>query len=246
MHISRHESNDDASDALLRAIAAGEARAVLAAVRPAGTWPLSPAACLTAAVYFGHAGIVERLITEGAPVSYSFSDLEPAERVALHSAGAQPSHLQQAGSPLALSVRRRHRAVASVLLQTGAPAGELVNSKPLLLHLLEGLQAGGERDSPPRQQTPTTRGSTAHTPPSIAGSTTRIRALQGPTNIVPALKAAEELEEQLQLLWLLLRAGADPLQTSARPPHPCFLSGEPAAKCRTSVFCTSTLDACSR
>lgn len=184
----------------------------MAACNARGTWPLCPAACLFAAVKMRQAGVVGRLLAEGAPSQFVVSDLPPPDLVALRDSGVSPDGCGSM-SPLVIAVRQQSRLMARLLLLHEASTQELVGGRPPLVHLCEAL-------APPA---PSSSSGGASTSASSGGTVAGPSPSTMPSSILPLMN---ELEERLQLAWLLLRFWADPLQTAAVPPHHCFLTGE--------------------
>ena len=137
-------------EGLLEAIALGNLQAVtaaVAAIRAGGAWPISPAACLFAAVKLRQRAIVAHLLASGAPPQFLVSELPPSDAVALGAAGISADGVGH-WSPLVIAVRQNNLEVAQLLLQRGASAQVTIAGMPLLLHFYEAappapLPSGG-------------------------------------------------------------------------------------------------------
>ena len=79
-------SSSQSAEALLEAIAGGGA-AALSLARSSAAWPVSPAACLFAAVKTQQAALCEQLLHDGVNTHFLVGDLPFADRAALNTAG---------------------------------------------------------------------------------------------------------------------------------------------------------------
>lgn len=223
-----------AADALLDAIACGRTKdlaGMLAALR-AAPWPISPAACLLAAVKLRQAPVVAQLLAAGAPPQFLAAELPAADLAALSAAGISADGLG-AWSPLVIAVRQHSHLITRMLLLRGASAHLPAGGLPLLLHFYHARDA--VPSEPPWHGDPgrAGSGSSSRSSASIVSELGRSRGagLQLHPALAQLLSPAQQrllarIEARLQLLWLLLRFRADPLQQALEPPHHCFLTGK--------------------
>jgi hypothetical protein len=211
------------AEELIDAIAGEEecAVALLRSCKASGALPLSLGACLFAAVKLRRTTVVKALLEGGAPAHNIVGELPPADLVALRQGGVAPDGVHH-WSPLVIAVRQQSLEVVRMLLEHGAPAGLAVDGTPLLLHLNAVLES----------TTPSNSGSGA-----AAGSSGSDAPFGGNDSSLAGgvLQANLRVEERLQLLLLLLRHQADPLQPCEAAPQRCFLTGEQAHT--TTVAC---------
>ena len=191
---------------LLAAIAGGNQAAVaqlVAAASAAPSWPVSPGACLFAAVKLSQQAAAAALLEAGAPRQFLVQDLPGCDLSALAAAGISAAGLAH-WSPLVIAVRQHSYEMAQLLLQQGAPPRATVGSVPLLLHFAVTLAAApAARFSGPWASMGSGAGSGA----------------DGPQ------EQQAELQRRLRFLKLLLDHGADPLQASLEHPGLNFLTG---------------------
>ena len=208
------------SDSLLEAISTGHLPALgaaAAACAAAGAWPLSPAACLVAAVKLRQEEAVAQMLAHGASPEMLVADLAEGERGVLGRAGISVDGICHM-SPLVVAVRQQSLVVARMLLMCGAPAGTGLDGVPLLLHFHAAANAAAAASSGSCISSTTCSGARAsgHDTASAGGASPYDRAFEAAG------------EEQMQLLWALLCSGADPLAAplvpTAAPQN--FLTGQ--------------------
>lgn len=224
-------ASDSASGAallVLEAIATNSsvAFANLLEVFAAGSWPISKAALLFAAVKLGRSTIAEQLLARGAPASFVVAKLPAADHVALNSAGISADGVGHL-SPLTISVRQQNLETTRLLLRHGAPPLARVAGLPLLLHFHEAVMATASFGRPSGQLAPLSRAASLTVSGGDGGVTSGMGAgSQGDGicgNGSDMTSMMQELDERLQLLLELLQGGADPLQTTDDG-QACFLS----------------------
>jgi hypothetical protein len=223
-------------DGLLEAIATSNLQAVaaaVAAIRAGGAWPISPAACLFAAVKLRQRAIAEHLLESGAPPQFLVSELPGSDAVALGAAGISADGVGH-WSPLVIAVRQNNPEVAQLLLQRGASAQVTIAGMPLLLHFYEAAppvplpsgSSGGGGGAGDGAGGGSASGGAGPSSSSSQGGASSSQGGGGGGSASDVLALIQQLDERLRLLALMMRHGADPCQPSLATPQHNFLTGE--------------------